>query len=187
MDFKQMENVVSAMTEQLKEKFEEVTKEKIKQIESEYDCKIVSVNHNPKISSIDRSIDSYMIMKGYFVSRFELTSDTGKVFTCKVNIPMTDFNGGFSSSLSLKNLELSNPFKMDSSKIDKLSSEVSLELEQAEKSYAKHLKDNGIDIVGSYTKSISSDCNAINITKRLVDRNGGEYTFHFCKPMKKKK
>lgn len=185
MDFQELEDVVSAMTVRLKEKSEEATKEKIKQIESEYDCKIVSVNYNPKISSLDRSIDTYMVMKGYFVSRFELTSDTGKVFTCKVDIPMTDFTGGFSSSLSLKNLELPNQFKMDSSKLDKLSSKVSLELEQAEESYAKHLKDNGIDIVSSYTKSFSSDDNAINITKCLVDRNGAEYTFHFCKPKKK--
>lgn len=185
MDFQELKDVVSAMKVRLKEKSEEATKEKIKQIESEYDCKIVSVDHNPKISSLDRSMDSYMVMKGYFVSRFELTSDTGKVFTCKVDIPMTDFTGGFSSSLSLKNLELPNQFKMDSSKLDKLSSEVALELKQAEESYAKHLKDNGIDIVSSYTKSFSSDDDAINITKRLVDRNGGEYTFHFCKPKKK--
>lgn len=187
MDFQELENIVSAMTVRLKEKSEEAVKEKIKQIESEYDCKIVSVNHNPKISSIDRSMDSFMVMKGYFVSRFELKSNTGMVFGCKVDIPMTDFTGGFSSSLPLKNLELPNQFKMDSSKLDKLSSEVSLELEQAEESYAKHLKYNGIDIVGSYTKSFSSDDNAINITKLLVDRNGGQYTFHFCKPKKKKK
>lgn len=184
MDFQELENIVSAMTVRIKEKSEEITKEKIKQIESEYDCKIVSVNHNPKISSLDRSMDSYMVMKGYFVSRFELTSDTGMVFGCKVDIPMTDLTGGFSSSLSL-NLESPSQFKMASNKIDELSSEVALELAQAEESYAKHLKDNGIDIVGSYTKSFSSDCNAINITKRLVDRNGGEYTFHFCKPKKK--
>ena len=74
---------------------------------------------------------------------------------------------------------------MKSNKIDELSSEVALELKQAEESYAKHLMDNGIDIVTSYTKSFSSDDNAINITKCLVDRNGGEYTLHFCKPKKK--
>lgn len=185
MDFQELENIVSAMTVRLKEKSEEVTKEKIKQIESEYDCKIVSVNHNPKISSLDRSMDSYMVMKGYFVSRFELTSDTGMVFGCKVDIPMTDLTGGFSSSLSLKNLELPNQFKMDSSKLDKLSSEISVELEDAEKAYIKELKEKGIDIVGGYTKSFSGDDNALNITKRLVDRNGAEYTFHFCKPKKK--
>lgn len=61
MDFQELENVVSAMTVRLKEKSEEATKEKIKQIESEYDCKIVSVNYNPKISSLDRSMDSYMV------------------------------------------------------------------------------------------------------------------------------
>ena len=184
MDFQELENIVSAMTVRLKEKSEEVTKEKIKQIESEYDCKIVSVNHNPKISSLDRSIDTYMVMQGYYVMRFELKSDTGMVFGCKVDIPMTDLTGGFSSSLSL-NLESPSQFKMASNKIDELSSEVALELKQAEESYAKHLKDNGIDIVSSYTKSFSSDDDAINITKRLVDRNGGEYTFHFCKPKKK--
>lgn len=184
MDFQELEDVVSAMTVRLKEKSEEVTKEKIKQIESEYDCKIVSVNHNPKISSLDRSMDSYMVVKGYFVSRFELKSDTGMVFGCKVDIPMTDLTGGFSSSLSL-NLESPSQFKMASNKIDELSSEVDLELKQAEESYAKQLMDNGIGIVTSYTKSFSSDDNAINITKCLVDRNGGEYTLHFCKPKKK--
>lgn len=40
MDFQELENIVSAMTVRLKEKSEEVTKEKIKQIESEYDCKL---------------------------------------------------------------------------------------------------------------------------------------------------
>ena len=34
MDFQELENIVSAMTVRLKEKSEEVTKEKIKQIES---------------------------------------------------------------------------------------------------------------------------------------------------------
>lgn len=97
---------------------------------------------------------------------------------------MTDLTGGFSSSLSL-NLESPSQFKMASNKIDELSSEVDLELKQAEESYAKQLMDNGIDIVTSYTKSFSIDDNAINITKCLVDRNGGEYTLHFCKPKKK--
>ena len=184
MNFQELENVVSAMTVWLKEKSEEAVKEKIKQIESEYNCKIVSVDHNPKISSLDRSMDAYMVMQGYSVSRFELKSDTGMVFGCKVDIPMTDLTGGFSSSLSLK-LESPSQFKMASNKIDELSSEVSLELKQAEESYAKQLMDNGIDIVTSYTKSFSSDDNAINITKCLVDRNGGEYTLHFCKPKKK--
>lgn len=187
MNFQELENVVSAMTARLKEKSEEAVKEKIKQIESEYNCKIVSVDHNPKISSLDRSIDTYMVMKGYSVMRFELKSDTGMVFGCKVDIPMIDLTGGFSSSLSLRDLSFPNQFKMKSNKIDELSSEVALELKRAEESYAKHLMDNGIDIVTSYTKSFSSDDNAINITKRLVDRNGGEYTFHFCKPKKKKK
>lgn len=149
MDFQELENIVSAMTVRLKEKSEEATKEKIKQIEAEYDCKIVSVDHNPKISSLDRSMDSYMVMKGYLVSRFELKSDTGMVFGCKVDIPMIDLTGGFSSSLSL-NLESPSQFKMASNKIDELSSEVALELKQAEESYAKQLMDNGIDIVTSY-------------------------------------
>lgn len=185
MNFQELENVVSAMTVRLKEKSEEVVREKIEKIESEYACKIVSVNHNPMISSLDRSIDTYMVMNGYFVSRFELKSDTGMVFGYKVEIPMTDLNGGFYSSLSLRDLSFPNQFKMKSNKVDELSSEVALELKQAEESYAKHLMDNGIDIVTSYTKSFSSDDNAINITKCLVDRNGGEYTFHFCKPKKK--